>query len=43
MTWSIQPRVMAASSPSEPPMRNASSVVAKAIPIVLRAPYSRRV
>ena len=36
--WSNHPRSIAASKPSPPPIRKASTVVARAMPIVLRAP-----
>ena len=37
-SWSNQPPEMAATNPSEPPIANEISVVARAIPIVFRAP-----
>ena len=42
-TWSTQPARAAARIPATPPIKNARQVVTKAMPTVLRAPYSNRV
>ncbi len=38
ISWSVQPRLIAATSPNPPPMAKARIVVTKAMPIVFRAP-----